>query len=243
MSDVSAVTNMIPTVNEGFITTVSSPGVSSGGTTVPLANVSGLTNGSVFIGVVDPTQVSKQTFTGIVDTSGSQITNVVWTLGTNAAHAVGATVVDWITGTAINLLSKAFLVSHGVTGTLNSAAIAQVLDNGRTASLRVTPRVSSTTSATTLTPNIDSYNIYDLSAQAANLTIANPTGTPSNGDGLIIRIKDNGTSRTISYGANFSNISGVTSLSATVLGKWHVIGALYNASVSKWQIVSISTEA
>lgn len=123
MSDVSLVTKLIPTVNEGFTTTVGGSGVATGGATVPLTNVSGLTNGSVFVGIIEPGQTNQQTFTGTVDTSGSQITGVVWTRGSNAAHAAGVTVVDYVTGTAINMMGKAFLTEHSQDGTHSSAIL------------------------------------------------------------------------------------------------------------------------
>lgn len=112
-----------------------------------------------------------------------------------------------------------------------------------TGSFRPKPRVSATTSTATLTPDIDSYNIYELSAQAANLTIAAPTGTPNSKDIIVIYIKDNGTSRTISWNAIYTNISGLDSLTSTTIGKWHTVGMQYNAGLDKWQIVSITTEA
>lgn len=118
-SDVSAVTNLIPTVNEGFTTTVASPGVGSGGATLPLTSVSGLVNGSVFVGIVEPGQAGEQTMTGIVDTAGSQITSVKWTRGTNAAHAAGVTVVDYVTGTALNMITKHLAVEHTQAGRHN----------------------------------------------------------------------------------------------------------------------------
>lgn len=109
--------------------------------------------------------------------------------------------------------------------------------------VRSSPRVSATTSTATLTPNIDTTSIYDLTAQAAALTVANPAGTPRNGDVLIIRLKDNGTSQSISWGTAYSNISGLSNLTATAAGKWHTIGATYNSAVTSWQIVSITTGA
>lgn len=115
-SNVSSVVNLIPTVNEGFITTVGGGGVSSGGSAVPLTTTSGLTNGSVFVGIIEPGAAAQQVFTGTVDTGGTQITGVKWTRGTNAAHLAGVTVVDYVTGTAINMISRAILVDHSQTG-------------------------------------------------------------------------------------------------------------------------------
>lgn len=112
-----------------------------------------------------------------------------------------------------------------------------------TGTFRPKPRVSSTTATATLTPNIDNFNIYDLTAQNAALAIANPTGTPNNGDPLIIRIKDDGTARAITYGTAYQNVSGLDLITTTTIGKWIIIGIQYNAAVSKWQILSLSTEA
>ena len=255
MSDVSTVVNYFPTVNEGFITTVAGSSVSSGGTTVTLASTSGLTNGSVFVGIIEPGQANQQVFTGTVDTGGTQITGVKWTRGSNTVHPIGATVVDYVTGTAINMITTGILKFANQDGSLKaivapsatlsgSATVGGTLTvNGSIQNSRIYPRISTTTSTATLTPDLSSANVYSISAQAAALAIANPTGSPQDGDGLIIRIKDNGTSRAITYGTAFSNISGLDSLTATTVGKWHVIGAMYNAGTSTWQILSISTEA
>lgn len=260
-SDVSSVTNHFPTVNEGFITTVAGSSVSAGAASVQLASVSGLDNGSVFVGIIEPGQANQQVFTGTVDTTGSQITDVAWTRGTNVVHPVGATVVDYVTGTAINMITKGILVHANQDGTLKainapsmtltgSASVGTTLSvsgvttlNGAVNNGRVTHAVQSLTSSTTLTPNADSYNIAECTALASNTTLANPTGTPVNGQVLIVRLKDNGTARTIAYGTAYSNVSGLSSLTTTVAGKWHIIGMVYNSTAAKWQIVSITTEA
>jgi hypothetical protein len=130
-SDVSSVTNHFVTANEGFNTTTSSQ-TNSGANTVALNSVSGLTNGSVFVGVIEPGATKEQVFTGIVDTSGSQITGVVWTKGTNVDHATGVSVVDYDTGTAFNMMRKGLLVSFDQDGTLKAGAVdnAAVLASG-----------------------------------------------------------------------------------------------------------------
>lgn len=130
MSDVSLVTNLIPTVNEGFTSTVGGSGVTAGGAIVPLTNVSGLVNGTVFVGIVEPGLTNQQTFTGTVDTAGSQITGVKWTRGTNTAHASGVTVVDYVTGTVINMMGKAFLTEHKQDGTHSSVILDKIYPVG-----------------------------------------------------------------------------------------------------------------
>lgn len=114
-SDVSSVTNYFSTAHEGFSTTITSQVLASA-TTVPLASVSGLTNGDIFVGIIEPGETKEQTFTGTVDTSGTQITGVVWTRGTDVDHASGVTVVDYVTGTGHNMTTTGLLVDHTQTG-------------------------------------------------------------------------------------------------------------------------------
>lgn len=116
MSDVSSVTNHFATANEDFATTTSGV-TTSGGNVVNLNSVSGLTNASIFVGVIEPGGAKEQVFTGVVDVSGSRITGVVWTKGTNVEHASGVAVVDYDTGTAFNMMRKGILVQHKQDGT------------------------------------------------------------------------------------------------------------------------------
>lgn len=116
-TNVNSVVKHFPSPQNGFTTTTSGS-VSSGATTVGLASVAGFSNGQVAVFVIDPTDPSKkQTFTGTVDTSGVQLTDVKWTAGTNQTHALGATVVDYATATHIAMMSKGMLVEHDQDGT------------------------------------------------------------------------------------------------------------------------------
>jgi hypothetical protein len=118
MSDLSSLTtNFFSTANEGFITTTSGTVDSSTDTVVPLNSVAGLTNGSVFTGIIDPGVAKERAFTGVVDTSGAQITTVVFTTGSNATHTTGATVVDYVTGTEKSAATKGILIEHNQDGT------------------------------------------------------------------------------------------------------------------------------
>lgn len=123
MAVLTSVASHFPTPKEGFITTTASTVDSSSATTVPLNSVSGLTNGNVFVGIIDPGNAKQRAFTGIVDTSGVQITSVVWTTGSSASHTAGATVVDYVTSTAIGMISKGILVHADQDGTLKAGAV------------------------------------------------------------------------------------------------------------------------
>lgn len=115
-SDVSSVTSHFSVAAEGFITTTSGS-ILSGAATIPLTSVSGLTNGNIFVGIIEPGLAKEQTFTGTVDTAGTQITGVVWTRNSNAAHSGGVTIVDYVTGTGHNMFTKGLLVAHNQDGT------------------------------------------------------------------------------------------------------------------------------
>jgi hypothetical protein len=105
----------------------------------------------------------------------------------------------------------------------------------------ITPRVQSVTSSATVTPT-SVNDIVTITAQAEGLTLANPTGTLLEGQSLIIRIKDNGTARTIGYGSDYRAI-GVTLPTTTVVNKTTYLGCIWNATDSKLDIVGVCIEA
>lgn len=104
-----------------------------------------------------------------------------------------------------------------------------------------TPAVQTITTASTVTP-VSTDDLVEITAQAAALTVADPSGTPANGWGLVIRIKDDGTSRAITWGSGYRAI-GVTLPTATVVGKQHYIGAIYNGAATKWDVVAVGVQA
>lgn len=114
-SDVSAVVNFFSTAAEGFNTTLSST-ITASATSVGLNSTSGLTNGAVFVGIIEPGQTAQQTFTGTVDVGGSQITNVKWIRGANVGHAGGVTIVDYVSGGSHNMTTAGILKQHTQTG-------------------------------------------------------------------------------------------------------------------------------
>lgn len=107
---------------------------------------------------------------------------------------------------------------------------------------RITKRAGTTASTSSLTIDSDSYDVYTITALAANLTINNPSGTPTEGQTILIRIKDNGTSRTLTWsGSQFRSI-GITLPAATTANKTIYVGGVWNAIDSKWDMVSLNEE-
>ena len=102
-------------------------------------------------------------------------------------------------------------------------------------------RVQSVTSSATVTP-ISTNDLIKITSQAVGLTLANPTGTFTEGQALMIRIKDNGTARTIAFDTNYRAI-GVTLPTTTVISKTMYLGIIYNSTDSKWDIVGYNIQA
>jgi hypothetical protein len=82
----------------------------------------------------------------------------------------------------------------------------------------------------------------NITAQAVGLTLANPTGTAVPAWGLVIRIKDNGTARSIAYGTQYRAIE-VTLPTTTVVSKTLYLGLIYNSTDTKWDVVAVAQEA
>ena len=101
--------------------------------------------------------------------------------------------------------------------------------------------VQSTASTATLTPTY-SNDVAEVTAQAASLTIANPSGTAVDGHGLVIRIKDNGTARALTWGSDY-RVIGVTLPTTTVLGKQHYIACIRNSTAGKMDVLAVGVEA
>lgn len=103
------------------------------------------------------------------------------------------------------------------------------------------PRVQSVTSSATVTPT-STNDIVTITAQATGLTLANPTGTFAEGQALMIRIKDNGTARAITFGSNYRAI-GVTLPTTTIANKILYLGIIYDSIDAKWNILGTPQQA
>jgi hypothetical protein len=125
-------------------------------------------------------------------------------------------------------------VFNGTTGKL-------LKDGGKTIAELRAPSIQSVTSSATVTPTF-SDDMVKITAQAAALALANPTGTAIPGLGMVIRIKDNGTARAISYGTQYRAI-GVTLPTTTVINKTLYLAMIYNSDDTKWDVVAVGQEA
>lgn len=111
---------------------------------------------------------------------------------------------------------------------------------------RVTPRSVEIASASTITPTSDTTDQYEVTALAADAVLASPSGTPTDAQRLLIRIKDNGTPRNLSWTfgvAGSYRAVGAILPTITTANKTVYVGCIYNVADARWDVVGVTTEA
>lgn len=185
------------------------------------------------------------TVTGLSVTGGKTLTvSDSATIATNAITLAGGEVITFTASNALTLTTTGTTVMTfpAATDTVVTLAATQHLTNKRS-----DPKIGGTTSSSTPTPNADTDDLYDLTALAVGATFGAPTGTPVNGQKIIIRIKDNGTAQTLAFnsGAGGYVAGGVALPTTTVISKILTLGFMYNTanSLNKWCLIASAQEA
>jgi hypothetical protein len=105
--------------------------------------------------------------------------------------------------------------------------------------------VAASETSGTLTINGDTTDLFVAEGLTGAITLAQPSGTPANGRKLLIRIKDNGTARGITWttSAGAFRAVGITLPTTTVIDKVTYVGCVYNTTDSFWDVVATVTQA
>lgn len=109
-------------------------------------------------------------------------------------------------------------------------------------SAALSPTVTSVTATAAPTVAAAPRAVLNDTGLTAAVTGVTVTGTPQDGWQLLMRFKDNGTTRAFALGASFRAM-GVTIPAATIAGKWLIIGAIYNGVDSIWDVVAAGIQA
>lgn len=185
------------------------------------------------------------------------VADVIWADGVmdaldnafTAAGAVDTTKVVTLTGSQTltnKTLTTPVIATISNTGTVTLPTATDTLVAKDTTDTltnkRITKRVVTAASSATPTPDVSTADVYALTALGAAAEFQIPAGTPTQGQTLIIRIKDDGTGRALTYNAIYRAI-GVTLPTTTVANKTHYIGMIYNSTDTKWDCLAVLAEA
>lgn len=105
------------------------------------------------------------------------------------------------------------------------------------------PRITPIVSSATPTVNTDVTDAVSITALAVNITsmTTNLTGTPVNFAKLLFRIKDDGSARTIAWGAKFQTRTAALP-TTTVAGKILCVGFFYDTVTATWACLAAGSE-
>jgi hypothetical protein len=134
------------------------------------------------------------------------------------------------------------VIDDNTAGSLTSLAVTNAITAGSFSGRR-TQRVSIlATNISSFNPDVSQFDIYVINGlTSGSLTFGSPTGNPVDGDRLIFRILDNGTTKTLSWNATFTPI-GVALPSSTTASKTTYVGCIYNANNTRWDVIAASTQ-
>lgn len=179
------------------------------------------------LGVASATSINKVAFT-------APATSATLTIADGKTFTVNNTII-------INGTDSTTITLPGSSTTLAGIDTTQTLTNKR-----VTPRIGTIADAAIITATSDTVDQYNVTALAQAATVAAPSGTPTNGQKLVLRFKDNGTNRALTWTTGASGAFravGITLPTTTVATKTTYVGCIWNAADSRWDAIATVTEA
>jgi hypothetical protein len=206
----------------GRITTIS--------TQTPVTSVAGVSDG------VSNTQLLAGILT--VDGPGSG-------LDADLLDGLSGTYYTDLTNTSITLAQASYDAQNS-TAIIANAAVSATSTTTLT-NKRITPRIASNGATTSgnITPPGDTCDQFNITGLTGTANIQIPSGTPTDGQKLNIRIKDNGTGRSLTWvtaGSGAYRVIGVTLPTTTVANKTIYVGCVYNLADDDWDVVAVASE-
>ena len=166
--------------------------------------------------------------TGATGAPGSPGSAATVTVGTVTTGAAGSSAVVANAGTSSNAVLD-FTIPRGEPGAAGGL-----------------PR-SNTAGATsgTLIPNGDTTDLFVAEGLTGSIALASPSGTPVNGQKLLIKLKDDGVARSVTWTTSTGGYRavGTTLPTTTVLSKTTYIGCVYNSTDLFWDAIATVTQA
>jgi hypothetical protein len=209
----------------GYITTQGAANLGTGASAVTnlygntsIGNIS-VTAGSFVIG---------QTYT--ITSVGSTNFTLVGASGNTVGVTFTATGVGSGTGTATTPTANLTVSGNAViTGSITPSGV-------------ITPRIQSVASTSTA-PNSNTADIYELAIGASTIaSFPAPSGSPIDGQKLIIRIIPSGAVTITAWNAAY-RVIGTTLPTSLTSAKTTYVGCIYNTASSTWDVIAVGTQA
>jgi hypothetical protein len=236
-------TSLGGSINVGTVTSVTgtAPVVSSGGATpaismpVATSTVSGYLSSTDWNTFNNKSNVTTSyTRTSFTATASQTTFTVTYTVGY---------IEVFLNGVLLN--GADYTATNGTTVVLSiGAASGDIIETiAYNTSAVYVPTIGTITSASTITP-VSANAQYNVTALAVTATVAIPSGSPADGQKLMIRIKDNGTAQTLNWTTTSGGyrVIGTTLPTTTVISKVLYIECIYNAQDTFWDVVATAQQ-
>ncbi len=182
------------------------------------------------------TAASESTVTPAVGSITGLGTGVATFLATPSSANLASALTDK-TGTGVNVFGTSPDFTTGAT--IGSVAIPTISSTNTFTNKFITPQLQSVADAGgTLTPVSITNDFVVATALSQATTIAVPSGSPVQGEKLMIRLKDNGTARALTWNPIYRASSDLALPTTTTLSKTMYLGFVYNSTDTKWDFVA-----
>ncbi len=141
------------------------------------------------------------------------------------------------------LLLLSLFVAQTIVAQSGSIKVDENHNNHKITSAWLVPRVTTITSNAVPAINTDQADCVTITALDTAITsmTSGLTGTPVNFQKLIIRIKDDGSPRAITWGASFVSSQAILP-TTTVTSKVTTVGLIYDGVKTKWICLAVDQE-
>ncbi len=170
------------------------------------------------------------------DPSGNIYELNIQTTGGVLAVSSGGTGATTLTGLVVGNGTSSLTAVSAPTGTVVGTTDTMTVSNKR-----ITRRVVTVTQSATPAIDTDNTDVASITGLAQPITSmsTNLTGTPVDGDTLIVRITDNGITQAIAWGSSFEP-STIAPPSTTVASAMIMAGFMWNIATSKWRCIAVA---
>jgi hypothetical protein len=253
ISDGGSVTTV--DINGGTVDGVTIGGASAGAGTFTNLTTSGTVtfSGSVLsaagLALIDDADAAAQRTTLGLGTIATQAANNVTITGGSITNITDIAVADGGTGVSTVPTNGQLLIGTGTgysVAALTAGAGVTITNGSGSITVGIPPRaVAASGTSGTLTPDGDTTDVYNAFALNGAITLAAPSGTPIDGQRLILRFKDDGSARAITWTTTSGAYRelGIILPTTTTAGKVTYVGCIYNSTDSFWDAVALTTQA